>query len=232
MKFKRENRELVKKVALEIKDLLDEVVFAGSSILEFLIDKELRLAIHLRRTEDVDLVVEISNISEFYKIIEKLKEKGFKEDLLSTNICRLKKDFLQIDVIPTKKEIVGFTNSWFQKGVKKAKVVSIEGLELKILSPPYFLATKLEAFLHRGIEDPLTSKDLEDIIDLAMGSKNLLAEIKNENDEELNKFLSENIKTILKNVRVIDAIYGHFYDNTEIAKRIIEKLGKITKFKF
>ena len=208
---------------------MNEVVFAGSSVLEFLIDKELRIAINLRRTEDIDLVVEVSSTNEFYKIIEKFKNKGFKEDILSTNICRLKKDFLQIDVIPTKKEIVGFTNSWFQRGVKRAKVVSIEGLKLKILSSPYFLASKLEAFLHRGIEDPLTSKDLEDIVDLITGSKNLLADIKNENDEELKKFLSKNVKAILSNSKVIDAIYGHYYNSIEMAERTIEKLKKITE---
>ncbi len=45
------------------------------------------------------------------------------------------------------------------------------------MSPPYFVATKIEAFNGRGKGDFLESRDIEDIITLVDGRENLTNEI-------------------------------------------------------
>lgn len=43
------------------------------------------------------------------------------------------------------------------------------GIEIRLVSAPYFLGTKLEAFLGRGDGDFMGSHDLEDVVSLLDG---------------------------------------------------------------
>lgn len=50
-------------------------------------------------------------------------------------------------------------------------------MRINILSPVYFVATKLEAWKGRGGDDPLSSHDLEDVLTLVDGRESLCDEI-------------------------------------------------------
>jgi len=52
-----------------------------------------------------------------------------------------------------------------------------DDLAIKLVSSPYFLATKIEAFTGRGGGDYQASHDLEDIITLLDGRPEIVAEI-------------------------------------------------------
>ncbi|MFZ5572189.1 MAG: hypothetical protein ACOZF0_17455 [Thermodesulfobacteriota bacterium] len=84
-------------------------------------------------------------------------------------ICRWQKQPIILDVIPTDPSILGFGNCWFAEAFASAIPDRLpSGQEIKLLPAPYFLATKMEAFLHRGSNDHILSTDMEDIIVLVL----------------------------------------------------------------
>ncbi len=92
--------------------------------------------------------------------------------------------------MPDKKEILRFSNRWYSQALDNADLFQLpSGLMVKILSPPYFVAAKLEAWTGRGRNDPLSSHDLEDILNLIDGRKELLEEIQN-SGSDVKKFIS------------------------------------------
>jgi hypothetical protein len=56
-------------------------------------------------------------------------------------------------------------------------------LEIRIVTSPFFIATKLEAFRGRGKGDFLGSYDLEDLVSVIDGCEALLSEVRRESDE-------------------------------------------------
>ena len=51
------------------------------------------------------------------------------------------------------------------------------GTLIRVVTPSYFLATKLEAYRGRGHNDPLGSRDIEDILAVVDGRDSLHAEL-------------------------------------------------------
>lgn len=49
-------------------------------------------------------------------------------------------------------------------GFAKAYPLDLDGITIKLMPFPYFLASKMEAFFDRGINDLYASYDLEDIL--------------------------------------------------------------------
>jgi hypothetical protein len=64
-----------------------------------------------------------------------------------------------------------------------------------VISAPAFLATKLEAFASRGGGD-LTHPDIEDVVYLIDGRKELVREVESDL-EELRAFVAESMKALL-----------------------------------
>jgi len=69
---------------------------------------------------------------------------------------------------------------------------------VKILSAPYFIATKLEAFKGRGKNDGRTSSDFEDIIYVLENRKEIWKEMI-EAKKELQDYLKFEFENLLKN---------------------------------
>lgn len=83
-----------------------------------------------------------------------------------------------IDVMPIDKSVLGFSNRWYKDAQANAIDQKItDTINVKIISAPYFLATKLEAFKDRGNQDFLSSHDLEDIISLIDGRPEIVNDI-------------------------------------------------------
>ncbi len=55
--------------------------------------------------------------------------------------------------MPTGETILGFSNRWYRPAIAAAQRVPIVGLLARIITPIYYLATKLEAFRSRGRSD-------------------------------------------------------------------------------
>ena len=85
---------------------------------------------------------------------------------------------LKVDFMPDDASILGFTNRWYQQALATAQPYALTPtVTIKLLTPAYFIATKLEAYRGRGNHDPLTSHDLEDIINVVDGRDELVNEL-------------------------------------------------------
>ncbi|VAX09705.1 hypothetical protein MNBD_GAMMA25-1231 [hydrothermal vent metagenome] len=96
-----------------------------------------------RPTKDVDMVVDVASLADYYKIEEQLREFGFTQSMDDQGvICR-----------------------W----IKNAQQIMINGININHITAPIFIATKLDAFLSRGKADYLLNHDLEDLISVVDG---------------------------------------------------------------
>lgn len=152
----------IKTVYNSLGDLRDQVVFVGGSTVSFYADQE---TLEVRETDDVDVIVEVVSFSEHADFEEKLRARGFSPDVNSKVRIRYRVKNVAVDFMPTTNIAVGFENKWYQDGFQKAMDYQIDNnTVIKILTAPYFIATKLEAFKNRGATDPRQSHDFEDIV--------------------------------------------------------------------
>jgi hypothetical protein len=100
---------------------------------------------------------------------------------------------------------------------------------IKLVTPPYFLATKIEAFKGRGKGDYMASHDMEDIITVLDGRREIIDEIISSSDE-LKTFLSTTFRIFLDDENFFDAIPGQLLpDRASQARlpRLIKLLEEI-----
>lgn len=171
-------------------DLCNQMVFVGGCSTAVLVTDEITLQ-EVRATDDVDLIIGLSGVGQWMQLEKKLREKGFTVSSEDKLICRMRLGNLKVDFMPDDPKILGFTNRWYEKGIRTSiKYELPSGRQIKHLTSPLFLATKFEAYNGRGKGDPLGSHDLEDIIILVDGRKELLDEIAN-TDEDVRQYIAE-----------------------------------------
>ena len=78
--------EMIQVVAKALQDLKEDVVFIGGATVVLYLDKE--SPFEVRPTDDVDCVIELATRSQYYKLEEKLRERGFKNFVGSGPLCR------------------------------------------------------------------------------------------------------------------------------------------------
>jgi hypothetical protein len=98
---------------------------------------------------------------------------------------------MKLDVMPIDENILGFSNRWYKAAIAHADTIMFEGLELRVVTTPHFLATKIDAFKGRGHEDYQASKDLEDIITVIDGRPSVLDEMRESDDDVRTAVASE-----------------------------------------
>ena len=151
-------------VADGLIDLAEEVVFVGGAVAALYLDS--KGAEQPRPTDDVDCVIEIASAAKFAELENQLRAIGFLDDSSAgAPIGRKIYHGLKVDLMPSSGNVLGFSNRWYPEGIQqKIRVTLPNGKEIFILSLPYYLATKLEAFKSRGQTDVQLSSDLEDIV--------------------------------------------------------------------
>jgi predicted nucleotidyltransferase len=153
----------LKAVADILSGLKEEIVFVGGATVSLYAAKPELTTI--RATDDVDVVVELVTKSEFYLLQERLLSLGFQHDRNAPIISRFLYQGIKVDFMPIEPTVLGFTNRWYEEGIRqKIKVDLDNSTSIYIFSAPYFLASKMEAFLKRGKGDFFASHDLEDIV--------------------------------------------------------------------
>ena len=96
-----ENRKLLIRGARALADLRDQFVFIGGCATGLLITDP--AAADIRPPRDVDVIVEITSLAEYYVLAKNLRALGFHED--TAIICRWHHgDDLTLDVMPTDPE--------------------------------------------------------------------------------------------------------------------------------
>lgn len=222
------NLAMVKRVAQFLRPLLQKVVFLGGAATGLLITDEAAPA--LRVTKDVDVIVEILSRTDYYKLEETLRSLGFTQSLEEdAPLCRWVIGDTKVDVMPTDEKILGFSNKWYSPAIKSASQISLEeGLKIRIVTAPCFLATKIEAFYGRGKGDYIASHDMEDIIAIIDGRIELIDEVR-DSDAHLKKFLSEKFQSFLKKEAFLESLPGHLPPDSVSQSRLPKITSRIEK---
>lgn len=222
----RANVELIRTVANRLGPLLDKVVFLGGAATGLLITDT--AAPDVRPTLDVDVIVEISSRLDFYKLEVSLRTLGFKPDQEEgAPICRWIIDRIKVDVMPTDEKILGFSNRWYSPAIKDAKEIELpSGIKIRMVTAPYFLATKIEAFYGRGKGDYMASHDMEDIIALIDGRPEIINEI-GSSPSELRGYLAETFKACLEDDKFLESLPGHLPPDPASQGRVPIVKGRI-----
>jgi predicted nucleotidyltransferase len=216
------NVQLVELVAEALGQLREELVLVGGCAVGLLITDEARPAI--RQTVDVDLVAEVTTLTSYYKIEEKLRDRGFKE--LSEVICRWTKDGLIVDVMPPVELGHNFMNPWYAAAVENSKRISLpSGVEIRIVSAPFFLATKLVSFANRG-EGDYGHHDIEDIVNIVDGRKELLGEVASSR-EDVKQFIMDEIDNLLADEQFTEQIPWHLHPDETNQARTSVIIGRL-----
>lgn len=223
------NLEILMLAVEQLGELADEMVFLGGCATGLLITDS--AAPPIRVTKDVDAIIQVVSLAQYHRISEKLREKGFQEDMSDgAPICRWISNNVILDVMPTDSKILGFSNRWYVSATRNAVHIQLpSGKSIKMVSAPYFLITKLEAFDGRGAGDYLMSHDIEDIIALLDGRAEIIGEIRKA-DTRLASELAKRFSELLQSNQFIEAISGHMPTDTTSQARvpmILETIKKI-----
>jgi len=204
----------------QLGELADEMVFVGGCATGLLITD--KAAPPIRITKDVDAIVQVMSHGDYYQFSERLRLKGFSEDNSEdAPICRWKSaDGILLDVMPIDPKVLGFGNQWYEPAIKHAQEYLLpSGKTIKLISTPYFLITKLDAFEGRGENDYLMSHDIEDIIAVFDGRAELVDDV-NSAEAGLVTELSKRFSDLLKDSRFIEAVPGHMPADTISQQRV------------
>lgn len=221
----RENLLRIKAVYDALEELAKDVVFVGGATVSLYTD---RVADEVRPTDDIDILIELVSYQGYADIEEKLRQKGFINDWESGVICRYKVQGIIVDVMPTSDRILGFSNKWYTPGFSNAIDYTLDEKHvIKIFSPPYFLATKLEAFKNRGHEDGRTSTDFEDIVYFLNNRSTIWEELKN-TEPHLKTYIVDSFRDLLNNKYIDEWISVHLeYTEQERQYFILDSMQDI-----
>lgn len=95
----------------------------------------------------------------------------------------------------------------------------VTDMAIRLVTAPYFLATKIDAFHNRGGDDFFASHDMEDIITLLDGRAEVVEEVIAA-PADVRDFLAEEFERFLKNRAFLDALPGHLLPNSASQKRV------------
>lgn len=215
----------IKSVFHALGDLREKVVFVGGAAVSLYINSKTE---EIRPTDDIDVVIEIYTHQEYAALDENLCKLGFENDQTSGIICRYNINGLIVDVMPTQSQALGFSNKWYQPGFENAIHHSLGDEKIKIFSPPYFLASKLEAFFQRGKNDGRTSTDFEDIIFLLENRSTIWQELEVA-ENNLSTYIKENFKELMQKENFEEWVDCHAgFGKSPATYFIMEQLDKLT----
>lgn len=220
----QKNIESLTIIAHRLGELLSEVTFVGGCVTGLLITD--KAAPDVRFTVDVDCIINVITRADYYSLAEKLRAKGFKEMVIGDHpICRWDCDGILLDIMPIDKKVFGFSNKWYKEALSHSKVVELsDKIRLNIISAPYFLATKLEAFKDRGQQDFLLSHDIEDVISLIDGRPEITDDLSLVSSK-LREYLASEFAFLINNEKFLQALPGHlnYSDETFVRQEVVKR---------
>jgi hypothetical protein len=206
------NLPLLEDAVRKLRPFLGEIVFVGGVTLGLLITDEASAPI--RGTTDVDVIAEIVTYAEYVAFSERLRQADFTEDTGLT--CRWHNDALVLDVLALNKEVLGFTNIWYEPALRHASTALLpSGQVIRVITAPFFLGTKMEAFRGRGRMDFQASHDLEDFVAVIEGRAGIVQEI-SESPRDLRNYLSHAAMNLLAEPRFLDVLPGFVLDGERV----------------
>ncbi|MCB4756256.1 MAG: nucleotidyl transferase AbiEii/AbiGii toxin family protein [Elusimicrobia bacterium] len=208
---------MVSMVARGLGELRDNVVFIGGAVVSFYLkDEAVR---DIRPTDDVDCLIEIARLKAYYDLEDELRRKGFRHSTEEgAPICRWIYQGIKVDVMPSDTSILGFSNRWYKEGLKNAVKIDLpDGQDIWILSLPFFVADKIDAFLDRGHGDFRLSRDIEDVVTVLDGQPDF-QEFLNA-PQPVKRYLVEKFKEFLPNPLFLECLTAHLTPDPAVKER-------------
>ena len=213
-------------------ELLREMAFVGGCATGLLITDEVsREAV--RFTDDVDLIVHVLGLGSWHALQRELSQRGFRVSQQDEVICRMRlrdgyPNELIVDFMPDDAGILGFSNRWYPEALSQAfNHLLPSGTVIRVVTPAYFLGTKLEAYRGRGNNDPLASRDIEDILNVVDGRAGLQEEL-NQAPAALRADIASGIGELLRHRDFDYAVQATARKNIEREEIIFARLELIT----
>ena len=201
-------RAAIETVARALAGESPPAVFVGGTVTALY---PLEGGVDVRPTLDVDCVVDLTTTAEYYAFVGRLRRRGFTECTdEGAPLCRLVYAGIRVDVVATADTGVGPTNRWYREAVAVATLHRLaDDLEVRAITPIFFVATKLEAFRGRGGGDYFASHDLEDILTVLAGLPELRDEIAG-GDTAVARAVRVDLVDLCAREAFIDAVPAHF----------------------
>jgi hypothetical protein len=202
------NIHILERAVNLLGSLADEMVFLGGCATGLLITDP--AAPPIRVSQDVDVIIELASLTDYYLLSEKLRKRGFREDQSTeAPICRWIGPGVVLDTMPTKQGILGFGNEWYQRALNAASKIRLpSGRSIRMVTAPYFLATKLAAFDSRGKGDFMMSHDMEDIIAVIDGRPEVVNDL-SQAETRVRQYLSKRFGELIENPDFLATVPGH-----------------------
>lgn len=205
MSLREQHIQLITKVARALGDLNQQAVYVGGAVVSFYVDDP--AARDVRPTDDVDITLEITSQGRLEALRQQLIERGFKQSPEDDILCRFRYEGTKVDVMSTREVGWAPANPWFEPGFNHLETETVDGIQIQILSIPYFLASKISAFRGRA-KDPRTSHDLEDVT-YVLDNRTDLVEVLKEAPEEVLNYLTGEFEQMLEDRTIKEAIIGN-----------------------
>lgn len=223
------NLDLLIRVAEALGELRERFVFVGGCATGLLITDPASPA--ARPTRDVDVIVEVGALLEYREIGRALAAKGFSQPLAAADppYRWTGRDGSKLDVMPTEEAILGFSNRWYREAIHTAREIELRGnLSIRLVTAPYFVATKYEAFLGRGRGDYLASHDFEDLMAVIDGRPELEAEVRAA-DPRLREHLAAVLRKTIADERFLSVLGGFVIEDGGGPGRASELLARLER---
>lgn len=201
------NIAVVAEVAEALKDIKQDMVFVGGAVVSLYTDDP--AADEIRPTQDIDMTLNIVNLSHWEKVQAQLGRLGFHPDPFGHAICSYKYKDIPVDIMATEDGPLGPTNRWYKIGFENLWTAKAKDQDIKILSAPCYLATKFEAFNDRG-SDYRISHDIEDIIYVLDNRIGIVEEIEND-DTRIANFIKEQLQNISNKGLLQEVLMAHIH---------------------
>ena len=205
---------------------LEDAVFVGGATIGLLLTDP--AAPEARGTVDVDVVTPVPNRSAYHRLEDRLRAAGHTQDL-GESVCRWLIKGVNVDLMPPDENILGFSNRWYPALIAHATDYLLpSGETVKLVSGPYLVATKLEAFRSRGGGDYAGSRDLEDIIVLLDGREEVVDEVAAAS-MDVRRFIRDAFGTFLADRAFLEAVAGHLLPDDASQARAPLIMGRMAE---
>lgn len=215
-------------VARALGPLRETLVFVGGCAVGLLVTNV--RAQPIRMTDDVDLVAQVATKKEYHALERQFEALGFVHDMSKeAPIYRWRHGDVVVDLMPSAEGILGFHNRWYPLAVRTAATVDLpDGMTIRLVTAPVFIATKIEAFKGRGNDDYVISHDMEDIITVIDGREGLLAEMES-SPLELRAYLAAEFARLLSLEDFMTSLPGQLLGDLGSQTRLPGLLAKLRR---
>lgn len=214
----------LRSVAAQLDRLGIYYAFTGGVVVGFLLDHP--EVVNLRPTDDLDAITAVTGYGQQTEMEAMLRDLDFTHDLSEgAPICRFLYEGIKVDVMPVRDQTGRFDSPWFEQALASSGNRTLEGVTVRTVDAPGFVATKLAAFDDRSGGD-MYSHDLEDIITVVDGRNSLLVELQ-EADSKLRRFVSGRVEQLMVDEDFRDALPGHLLPDTASQARLPALLKKL-----